>query len=151
MIVFELICGDQHRFEGWFASGDDFERQRAKGLLACPICATGAVSKLPTAKLGRSAEAPAGPANPRESPLPAAAGGGQQLRVTVAAFVDFVLRNTEDVGRAFPEEARRIHRHEAPQRGIRGSASPEEVEALQEEGIGVISVPLPIPPREGFH
>jgi hypothetical protein len=69
----------------------------------------------------------------------------------VAAFVEFVLRNTEDVGRAFPEEARRIHRQEAPQRGIRGSASPEEVEALEDEGIGVISVPLPIPPREGFH
>jgi hypothetical protein len=150
MIVFELICGGQHRFEGWFASGDDFEQQRSKGLLACPICATGTVSKVPTAKLGRSADAAAAPAAPRESAPPAAAGGGQ-LRVTVAAFVDFVLRNTEDVGRAFPEEARRIHRHEAPQRGIRGSASPEEVEALHEEGIGVISVPLPIPPREGFH
>jgi hypothetical protein len=150
MIVFELICGDQHRFEGWFASGDDFERQRSKGLLACPICATGTVSKVPAAKLGRSAEASAPPAGPRESAAPAAAGGGQ-LRVTVAAFVEFVLRNTEDVGRAFPEEARRIHRQEAPQRGIRGSASPEEVEALEDEGIGVISVPLPIPPREGFH
>jgi hypothetical protein len=69
--------------------------------------------------------------------------------MTVAAFVDLVLKNTEDVGRAFPEEARKIHREEAARRGIRGIATGEEAEALVEEGIAV--VPLPIPPREDFH
>jgi hypothetical protein len=148
MIVFELICADQHRFEGWFASGEDFARQRASGMLACPVCANGAVTKVPTAKVGRSFEpAPAG----KPESVSAAAPSAGRVRITAAAFVDFVLRNTEDVGRAFPDEARRIHRGEAPQRGIRGSASAEEVAALQEEGIGVVSVPLPVPPREELH
>jgi hypothetical protein len=147
VIIFELICGGQHRFEGWFASGEDFEQQRLNGLLACPVCASGSVAKVLTAKLGRSGEE-AAPLDRGQQPQPAP---GARVKATVAAFVDFVLRNTEDVGEAFPEEARRIHREEAPPRGIRGSASPEEVESLQEEGISVLSVALPIPPREDFH
>jgi hypothetical protein len=67
----------------------------------------------------------------------------------VAAFIDHVLQNTEDVGRAFPEEARKIHRAEAPKRGIRGTATREETEALTEEGIQVVA--LPIPPRSEYH
>jgi hypothetical protein len=66
--------------------------------------------------------------------------------VTLASFVDQILQNTEDVGARFPEEARRIHYEEAPRRGIRGTASREEAEALADEGIAV--VPLPIPPPE---
>jgi hypothetical protein len=148
MIIFELICGGQHRFEGWYASGEDFEQQRSNGLLACPVCASDSVAKVLTAKLGRSGEGAAALPESGQEPQPAPRG---PVKATVAAFVDFVLRNTEDVGRAFPEEARRIHREEAPRRGIRGLASPEEVESLQEEGISVLSVALPIPPREDFH
>jgi hypothetical protein len=72
-----------------------------------------------------------------------------QLAAAVAALVDHVLQHTEDVGRAFPEEARQIQRGLAPRRGIRGTATREETEALLEEGIPVIS--LPIPPVEDYH
>ena len=149
MIVFELVCSGQHRFEGWFASGDDFEQQRLGGLLSCPVCSTGQVAKLPTAKLGRSGEdAPRGPraSDPQTRPTaPSAA----QAAAAVAAFVDHVLLNTDDVGQAFPAEARRIHREEAPRRGIRGIATREETEALADEGIAVFS--LPLPRREDYH
>ena len=148
MIVFELICSARHRFEGWFASGEDFEHQRLAGLLACPVCSTGEVVKLPTAKLGRSGdenavqqagEASARPPGPTRS----------QIAAAVAALVDHVLMNTEDVGPAFPQEARKIHRELAPHRGIRGTATRQETEALLEEGIAVVS--LPIPPRGDYH
>jgi hypothetical protein len=142
VIVFELICAGQHRFEGWFASGEEFEHQRLGGLLSCPVCSTGDITKLPTAKLKRSGEGLRAGTGHR-APEPAAGS------MTVAAFVDLVLKHTEDVGRAFPEEARKIHREEAPRRGIRGIATREETEALLEDGITV--VPLPIPPREDFH
>ena len=68
---------------------------------------------------------------------------------TLASFVDQVLQNTEDVGARFPEEARKIHHEEAPRRGIRGTASREEAEALVDEGIAVF--PLPIPPSDDWH
>jgi hypothetical protein len=141
VIVFELICGDRHRFEGWFASGEDFEHQKVRGLLACPVCNDSSIEKLLTAKIGRpETEVPAEKKQPAAAPtLP------EKLR----GMIDAILLNTEDVGREFPEEARRIHRKEAPERSIRGVATGEETRDLLEEGIAVM--PLPIPPREDWH
>jgi hypothetical protein len=140
VIVFELICGDRHRFEGWFASAGDFERQKGSGLLACPACGDSSIEKLLTAKIGRTE-----PAAPEES-KPAAA---PKLPGKLRDMIDAILLNTEDVGREFPAEARRIHRKEARERAIRGTATGEETRDLLEEGIAVM--PLPIPPREDWH
>ena len=142
MIVYELICADEHRFEGWFASAEAFERQRESGLVACPVCSSGAVEKLPSARIRRGTQLeerpPAAPV--AKQPLPA-----QRPTMTLASFVDHVLQNSEDVGSRFPEEARKIHYEEAPRRGIRGVASREEAEALAEEGISVLPLPIPAP------
>ncbi|TMH36597.1 MAG: DUF1178 family protein, partial [Betaproteobacteria bacterium] len=67
MIVFELICADRHRFEGWFASAGDFEGQKARGLLSCPVCSDSSIEKLLTAKIGRPEAEP-----PRENAQPPA-------------------------------------------------------------------------------
>ncbi len=149
MIVFELICAQEHRFEGWFASTEAFDAQRDSGLIECPVCASGAVERLPSARIRRGAR-PEEQVVAAPPPVPAqpAPDSGRQT-VTLAAFIDHVLRNTEDVGPRFPEEARKIHYEEAPPRGIRGVASREESEALAEEGIAVL--PLPIPPAGDWH
>lgn len=143
MIVFELICAGDHRFEGLFGSSEDFESQRLRGLLACPVCASDDVRKLPAAKIKRAGSG-AGPTEPAPGGTP-----NGKAEITLAAFVDHVLRNTEDVGRRFAEEARKIHQEEAPSRGIRGVATPDEAQALADEGIAVF--PLPIPPRSDWH
>ncbi len=52
-----------------------------------------------------------------------------------------VVRNTEDVGERFPEEARNIHYNEAPARAIRGQASREDADALADEGIEFAALP----------
>ncbi|HXZ54628.1 MAG TPA: DUF1178 family protein [Burkholderiales bacterium] len=140
MIVFELICAHRHRFEGWFASAEDFEGQKARGLLSCPACGGSRIEKLLTAKIGRpEAEAPAPAPQPAATPDPS----------SVQEMIDTILLNTENVGRDFPSEARRIHRKEARERSIRGVATGEETRDLLEEGIAVM--PLPIPPREDWH
>ena len=141
MIVFELICGDRHRFEGWFASAEDFDRQKRGGLLSCPVCGVSRVDKLLTAKIGRTESA--AQEQTQQPPVPAAT--SRKLR----EMVDAILLNTEDVGKEFPAEARRIHRKEAEERSIRGVATGEETQDLLEEGIAVM--PLPIPPREDWH
>jgi hypothetical protein len=141
MIVFELICADRHRFEGWFASAEDFEGQKARGLLSCPVCNDSSIDKLLTAKIGR----PGTEARPESAqPVDPAA----QPR-SVQEMIDLILLNTENVGRNFPAEARRIHRKEARPRSIRGVATGEQTRDLLEEGIAVM--PLPIPPREDWH
>lgn len=140
MKVLNLRCAHDHAFEGWFASEADFQDQAGRGVVACPLCGSATVHRLPTApRLNLSgAREPAAPAAPDASaPQPAT------LQAQWLQAVAHVLQNTEDVGERFPEEARRIHYGEAPHRGIRGQASADERAELADEGIEV--VPLPVP------
>jgi hypothetical protein len=151
MIVFELTCDAKHRFEGWFASGDDFNGQTARGLLTCPTCGTKSISKIPTANIRRS-EPDAQPA----APVPTVSSADKSAvpmtmpnQAQMQAFIEHVLTTSEDVGKKFAEEARRIHREESPARSIRGQATREETEELLDEGIPVL--PLPVPPPTDWH
>jgi hypothetical protein len=143
VIVYNLGCTNDHRFEGWFSSADDFERQTSAKLLTCPLCGSDAISRLPHASYVSTgaAERPAEAATQPTKGVPRQyANLGAEL---MANLIDKVIENTEDVGRAFPEEARKIHYKEAPERHIRGSASSKEVDALRDEGIEVVALPVP--------
>ena len=161
MKVFNLGCSQDHRFEGWFASADDYEAQLADGLLECPLCGDREIQKLlsaPRLNLS-SAASPEAAADQQSAAVvagqqPAAATAGQrgasaakvspeQLQAMWVQLARHLVQNTENVGDGFAEEARRIHYREAPERGIRGVASPEEREALADEGIEVFSFPMP--------
>jgi len=143
MIVFELVCPKNHRFEGWFSSAEDFDGQKARGLLSCPNCGNADIRKLLTAKIGKSEVAAQTPSGPQNLPVT------NLTQAQLHQLIDHVLKNTEDVGNQFAAEARRIHREEAPQRAIRGVASGEETQELLEEGVPVL--PLPIPDRGDWH
>ncbi len=137
MKVLNLQCSHSHSFEGWFASEDDFQGQLGRGLVECPLCEDTAVSKMPSAprlNLG------AGQAAPRQEVM-ATPDGAMQAKWL--KMVRHVMANTDDVGERFAEEARRIHYGEAPERGIRGQASSQETQALAEEGIAVLPLPIP--------
>lgn len=137
MKVFRLSCTEGHGFEGWFASAEDFDRQREAGEIACPLCEDRGVTRLPSAPyVNTGAREPA--------TVPVAAGpqpAKPELAAALAALKAHVLANTEDVGRRFPEVARRIHYGEEDARGIRGRVTPQEAVELVEEGIE--AVPLP--------
>ena len=117
MIKFNLKCKQAHRFESWFGSNDDYEKLRAKNLISCIVCGSFEVEKAIMA-----------PRISAESPKP---------RLSDKPLVD-------DVGAAFPEEARKMHHGETPERPIMGQARPEEARALLEEGVPVL--PLAIKP-----
>ena len=145
MIVFELGCAGGHRFEGWFASADEFARQVGSELVRCPVCDTAEVARIPSAKVriakgaaGARARASKRAATEDPAPLTEAIAG---IPPEVLDKLREVIRNTENVGRRFPEEARKIHYQEAPARTIRGQASREETDALEEEGIDVSRLP----------
>lgn len=145
MIVFELICPKYHRFEGWFASSDDFDGQKDRGLLSCPSCGRSEIEKLPTAKI-RTMGTEVLPAVIEEQ---AATPAKPKPPANLQELIDYVLVNTENVGAKFAVEARRIHQHEVPYRNIRGTASRQETEELLEEGIPVMA--LPIPSQNDWH
>ena len=133
MIVYDLICAQQHRFEGWFASADDFSRQRERTLIRCPLCDDATIERRPSAnvQVGHAVA----PAEDRKE-VAVVGGDGQALKL-----MRRLIAETENVGRAFPEEARKIHYDEAPKRGIRGQATHEEAEELRDEGIDFMALP----------
>lgn len=157
MKVLNLQCGQSHGFEGWFGSEDDYQSQRARGLVSCPMCGDAHIVKLPSAprlNLGAAqpvanTPAPAPGAAPDTMPVhtpaalsPVEPATLQQLQAALMHAVRQVLAHTEDVGTQFADEARKMHYGEAPERGIRGQVTREETEALLDEGIEVMPLPM---------
>jgi hypothetical protein len=142
VIVYNLGCTNEHRFEGWFSSPDDFEQQTRSKALSCPLCGSDKIERMPHAPYVSTG----GVERPEPGPQPVKGVPRQYANLgaeLLANFIDKVIESTEDVGRSFPEEARKIHYKEAPERHIRGSASSKEVDALRDEGIEVVALPVP--------
>src|SRR4051812_36400573 len=144
MIVFNLTCSNDHSFEGWFASAAEFERQHQATQLNCPVCGNSSVSKGLHAPYVNTGSAPASPQrNDSTEKSPTVPAHYVNAAAEITRIIEHFIANTEDVGNEFPEEARKIHYQEAPERKIRGNASREEVEELRDEGIEVVAFPVP--------
>lgn len=146
MKVLDLQCAhQQHAFEGWFASEDDFRDQSARGLLECPLCGDREIRKLPSApalQLGARPQTDRPAAQAPAADSYAAVGPAEQAALlrTLRKWI----AGAEDVGERFAEEARRMHYGEATSRSIRGRASASEAIDLLEEGIAVLPLPAAI-------
>lgn len=132
MIRYDLTCGKDHRFEGWFASSAAYDEQAAAGAVACPVCHSRKVSKAPMAP----SVARRGSIKSSTKALTPAA-----MRAALIELRRHVEDNAEHVGENFADEARAIHHGEAEDRPIYGDATPEDGEALAEEGISVARIP----------
>ena len=144
MIIFDLTCDLGHSFEGWFQSQEKYDEQLAEGLISCPHCGSVDIRRVPSAvhvPRKTSASAPS-----QDSPPQTANEGMLSL---LGKVLSAVIANSEDVGKQFAEEARRIHYAESPDRPIRGEASIDEFESLREEGIEVMM--LPVMKKEEVH
>lgn len=147
MKVLDLKCPQQHVFEGWFASEDDFQSQHARGLVSCPLCGDAQVHKqlsAPRLNLGASPQAEpvsTAPSEPTPSTLPATL-PAPEAQAAWMKMMREVVAKTEDVGERFANVARQMHYGEVEERGIRGRTTPKQAMELLEEGIGV----MPLPP-----
>ena len=151
MKVYNLACPLDHRFEGWFSSEEDCLAQQDKGILACPVCDSTEITRMPSAPhIARtsSTELTVSKDGPSLSGDVIALTGNDhsQLEALVqAAFLKGMrdlMGRSEDVGNTFAEEARKIHYKEAPERSIRGQTTLDEAESLRDEGIEVMAMPL---------
>src|SRR2546428_6562174 len=130
MIVFDLLCASGHRFEGWFGSAADYAAQRDRGLLACPSCGSARVERVPSAtRANLGAEPPKPPAKPTAQPVKTPDMEGKDplaiAQMLYSRMLDDLLTKTEDVGKEFPAEARKIFYKNSPEPAIRGQATPE--------------------------
>lgn len=155
MIVFDLSCPLGHRFEGWFASSDDFSDQNQRGLIVCPQCGSDQISKAPMA-----------PAVPRKgnqhvaSPPAAAgvpvAGAGlppeaQRVLAGLARLQAEVLAGSRNVGKDFVAQSRAMHYGEREAEVIHGQATLAEARELVEEGVPVLPLPFPVASPEDLN
>jgi len=138
MIIYDLNCDNGHRFEGWFRSADEFEAQLAQHLVCCPKCDSHDVRRVPSAvAIGGHKPVHQEKSSASSAVMPV----GAQVSALYEKLVKAMIDNSEDVGTAFAEEARKIYYKESPERPIRGEASQDECDALREEGIPVLRLP----------
>ncbi|MEJ2589568.1 MAG: DUF1178 family protein [Deltaproteobacteria bacterium] len=136
MIAFDLECPQGHGFEGWFDSHDSFEEQKQDGLVRCPYCDDTDIKRVLSAvsvKKARTADMP-------NQGKP----GSIDYRRLAREVVDYIKKNSEDVGAEFASEALKIHYGVAEKRSIRGSATEDEENTLKEEGVEFVKVPFPV-------
>ena len=158
MIKYTLICDRKHEFESWFADSAAFDKQAKRKLVACPVCDSVKVEKAimaprVAAKKGRvpieipapAADAPA-TAAPASAPVAMISPIEQEFRAKLKELREQLVKNSDNVGEKFPEEARKMHYGETEHRSIYGVASPDEAKELIEEGIECH--PLPVLPDE---
>ena len=136
MIVFDLSCPSAHVFEAWFGSSADYEDQRARGLVSCPLCGSAKIAKAPMAPAVRGSREGQGAPDPK------------RLLAALAAAQAKALEGSTWVGKRFTDEARAMHLGEADHRPIHGQASPEQAKALAAEGVPLAPLPLPVVPPD---
>jgi hypothetical protein len=135
MIRFSLHCDNDHDFDGWFRSGEDFETQNKRGLVSCPTCHSAKVEKAlmaPAVTTGRKAEKVALIASDEQ----------RKMMAMVKEMAENVRKTADYVGDKFAEEARKIHFGDAEARGIYGEATVEEARQLADDGVEFMPLPL---------
>ena len=159
MIRYNLRCERGHTFESWFQSSSAYETQEKRKLVNCPACGSAKVERAIMApqivsKKGRDSAAPA-PAAPADVAAPEVASPGstpllmaqeRELRAKIKELRDHIVKNADNVGERFPNEARKMHYGDIEHRPIYGEASPDEARALIDEGVEVS--PLPVLPDD---
>ena len=157
MIRYNLVCDKKHEFESWFPESASFDKQVKRRLVACPACGSTKVEKtLMAPNLGRSIRsgtsdvppepAPAEATTETSAPVAMMSPQERELRSKLKELREHLVKNAENVGRRFPEEARKMHYGEIEHRSIYGEASPTEAKKLLDEGIEFH--PLPLLPDE---
>jgi hypothetical protein len=140
MILYDLICPDEHRFESWFRNSGAVEKLVKAGQVSCPVCGSKKVQKAPMApRIAKSSPSEIAAAD-EKGELAAAM---QKVATSYTNLRESIEKNYEHVGGRFSEEARKIHYGETKKRGIYGDASQKETAELRDEGIEVHQLPWP--------
>jgi hypothetical protein len=154
MIRYSLRCEHDHTFESWFQDSSAYDTQVKRKLVSCPLCGSHGIEK---AIMAPRIVSKKGRENPAPVPAPVETGGAatstpllmaqeRELRAKLKELRDHIVKNADNVGESFPNEARKMHYGEIEHRPIYGEASPDEARSLIEEGVEVS--PLPVLPDD---
>ncbi len=147
MIRYALSCHKGHGFDSWFPDSSAYDKQAKRGLVTCPHCGSAKVEKAIMAprlagKRGKAEAPTASPAVQANQPVAMMSPQEQEFRAKLKELREHIVKNADDVGQKFPEEARKMHYGESEHRPIYGVASPDDAKSLAEEGIEFMPVPI---------
>jgi hypothetical protein len=158
MIRYSLICDRKHEFEAWFNNSADYDRQAKRGLVACPLCEStnidkaimapaisGARKRKPAPSVGLESVTPATPESPN-APVAMLSPQETEFRAKLKELREHLTKNADNVGKKFPDEARKMHYGDIEHRSIYGEATTDDARKLLDEGIEFH--PLPVLPEE---
>jgi hypothetical protein len=156
MIRYNLRCDRGHGFESWFQSSAAYESQEKRRLVSCPACGSAKVERaimapqIVSKRTSRAEPEPVAAAASTEAATPASTplmmAHERELRAKIKELRDHIVKNADNVGERFPNEARKMHYGDIEHRPIYGEASPEEARSLIDEGVEVS--PLPVLPDD---
>jgi len=157
MIRYALRCERDHAFESWFQSSSAYDSQVKRKLVTCPACGSAKIEKAIMAPriVGKKGRGRAAPPPDSAVTAPEAAPSGptslmmaqeKELRTKLKELRDHIVKNADNVGERFANEARAMHYGDKEHRPIYGEASPDEAKSLIDEGIEVS--PLPTLPED---
>lgn len=135
MIAYDLQCANGHSFEGWFEDAQAYDKQKAEGLIACPVCNVTSVNRIPSTFAIKSSQ------NLKQLPT-----HQKDLIELGNKIIDYVENNFDDVGCDFAKEALKMHYGVTKPRNIKGVSTKEEEKTLKDEGIQFFKIPMPPPP-----
>ena len=140
MVVYDLICNEGHRFEGWFKDLPDLEEQLQKELISCPICDSKYVTRVPSV----FGQVKSGKKMPEMPSLDEFAAKSPEERIKELS--SYIEKSFENVGTNFANEALKMHYGATPKRNIYGQSSVQEEETLKNEGVNFAKMPF-LPPK----
>lgn len=134
MIIYDLKCEKDHKFEGWFKDRLAYEEQKAQKLIACPICGSVQIEMVISSIsiMGKDARSSKRDSVKELSPMKA-----------IKIFHEYIEKNFENVSDKFADIALKIHHGEEERRNIRGTTTEREEEILREEGVEFFKIPIP--------
>jgi len=133
VIIYDLKCKKNHKFEGWFKDNTAFEEQKKQNLITCPVCGESDAEVVPSSLAIMGRDMKLSKKNQFREPSP---------RKGIQQFNEYLDKNFDDVGEKFAEIAMKIHRGEEEARNIKGTTTHQEEETLREEGVQFFKVPV---------
>jgi len=150
VIHYSLVCDKNHTFESWFQNSAAYDKQVKRKLVTCPMCGSAKVEKAimapRLARKDKSTSVVAPVESEVSTPVAMVSPEEKELRAKLKELRDHLTANADNVGKKFPEEARKMHYGETEHRSIYGEATLEDAKELHEEGIDFH--PLPVIPDE---
>ena len=134
MIKYNLKCQNDHEFESWFSSSEEFEKLSKRKLLECIYCSSKKIDKsIMAPRISNSKN--------KNDEIEIISKELKNQNYKLLKLRKYIEKNFDYVGKDFSKRVREIYYDKKNKKSIYGTTTPEERQELAEEGIDLLSIP----------